>query len=76
MNPSNPFHAITPEKAKALAQSEAGQKLLSRLQQTNSADLQQAMAQAAAGNYDQVKKIMSALLTDKDTKSLVEEMRE
>lgn len=50
--------------AMRLAKSPAGQQLFAALQAQNADTLQQAMDQAAAGDYEQVKKTMSALLQD------------
>lgn len=76
MNQTGPLNGLSAEKIKALAQSEAGKKLMALLQETKGQELQKAMEQAASGNYDAVKQTVSALLNDRQTRTLVEEMRD
>lgn len=64
------------EKAMELANSEAGKKLLAYLQQNKGDELQKAMAQAASGNMEEMKKAVSSLLSDKQAKSLFDQMRD
>ena len=56
------------------AQSPAGQQLLSALQQSNSSELRSAMADAAAGNYAQAQKTISAFLATPEAKKLLSQM--
>jgi catalase (peroxidase I) len=57
--------------AMRLAKSPAAQQLFAALQAQNADTLQQAMDQAAAGDYEQVKKTMSALLQDPKMQALL-----
>lgn len=60
--------------AMRLAKSPAGQQLFAALQAQNGDALQQAMDQAAAGDYEQVKKTMSALLQDPKMQALLRQL--
>lgn len=60
--------------AMRLAQSPAGQQLFATLKAHNGDVLQQAMDQAAAGDYEQVKKTMSELLKDPKMQSLLRQL--
>ena len=62
------------QEAMRLAGTPAGQQLLNMLQQSNTPALQQAMQKAAAGDYQQAKQAMSALLQDPQIKKLLEQM--
>lgn len=57
-----------------LAQSDTGQQLLALLKRENGAALQQAMDQAAAGDYAQVQKTMSSLLTSPEAQALLRQL--
>lgn len=59
------------QDAMRLAQSDAGQQLQVLLQQTNPELLNSAQAQAAEGNYDQLKKTLSSLLASEDVRRLL-----
>lgn len=59
------------EDAARLAQSDTGRQLYSALRRKDSALFQQAMGQAASGNFDQVKETMSALLADPEIRDLL-----
>lgn len=76
MPQSNPFQNYSKEQLMAMAQSDAGKKLLALLQQNNSAQLQEAMNQAAAGNYAQVKDTLSSVLNNEQAQKLLKEMRD
>ena len=52
-------------------QSPAGQQLLASLQQLNSNEINSAMADAAAGNYDRAQKTISAFLATPVAKKLL-----
>ena len=62
------------QEAMRLASSPAGQQLIAMLQQQNSADLQKAMNSAAAGDMEQAKKALSALLQDPQTRKLLDQL--
>ena len=60
--------------AMKLAQTPAGKQLFAQLQAQNAAALEQAMAQAANGDYEKVKLTMSALLKDPTIQALLRQM--
>ena len=60
--------------AMRLAQNPASRQLFDQLQAQNGTALQQAMNQAAAGNYEQVKKTLSVLLQDSQTQALLRQL--
>ena len=62
------------QEALRLANSDAGQKLLALLQQTDSVKLKQAADQAAAGNYENAKETLSAFLESEDIKKLIQQL--
>ena len=59
------------QDAMRLAQSDAGRQLQAMLQQTDPDLLKTAQAQAAEGNYDQVKKTLSSLLASEEVRRLL-----
>ena len=63
------------EDVKKIAQSKAGQDLYALLQQTQSQQLKDAMAQAAAGDLEQVKKTVSAMMASPEAKALLDQLR-
>ena len=62
------------EEAKKLAQSEAGKKLYSALQQSHGQQLQSAMEQASAGNYTEVKKTLTEMMNTPEIKAFLRQM--
>ena len=66
----------TPDIAALLkiAQSPAGQKLLTQLQSRNPADLDKITAAASAGNLEDAKKHFSSLFSDPDTLELLKQL--
>lgn len=62
------------QDALRLAKSDAGQQLLALLRAQNGDSLQRAMDQAATGDYEEVKKTMSALLASPEAKALLEQL--
>lgn len=62
------------QEAMRLAKTPAGQQLLQMLQQANAAELQQAMSSAAAGDYTQAKKTLSALLDTPEARKLLNQL--
>ena len=58
-------------EAMKLAKNPAASQLYEHLQAQNGTAFQQAMAQAAAGDYDQVKKTLSTMLQDPQTQALL-----
>lgn len=57
-----------------LAQSPAGQKLIALLQHTGGSELQNAVAQASAGDYEQVKQSLSSLLANPEAQALLKQL--
>lgn len=75
MNPSsNESQKMSMQDAMRLAKSDAGKQLYQLLQQQNGAQLQAAIQQAAAGDYENVKKTMSSLLENEQVRKLLEQM--
>ena len=62
------------QEALRLANTPTGQQLLALLQKNGGDDLNKAMNSAAAGNYDQAKQTLSALLTDPEAKKLLDQL--
>lgn len=59
-----------------LAQSSAGQKLLSLLQRSGGEALQSAIAKASAGDYREAQKQLSSLLSTPEAQALLKQMEE
>lgn len=66
---------IPMEEAMKLASSPEGKALLSQLQQQHGQQVQSAIAQAQAGNYEQVKKTLATLMDTPAGKALLEQLR-
>ncbi len=60
------------EEAKRLASSPAGRELFALLRQSHGAELEEAMAQAAAGDYDRAQKGLAQLLESPQVQALVQ----
>ena len=69
------FSDFSIQDAAKIAQSDAGQQLLSLLQSTQGSTLQSAMDQAAAGNYDQLRKTVQEMMRSKQAQDLLSKMR-
>lgn len=63
------------DKIMKLAASPQGQALLAQLQQTHPEALENAMQNAQAGDYEQVKKSMSEFLSSPAGQALMQQMR-
>lgn len=57
-----------------IAQSPAGQQLITMLQNADPSALRKAMAQASAGNYEQAKSSLTPLLESEQMKALLQKM--
>lgn len=57
-----------------IVQSPAGQQLISALQQSGGKELQSAMAKAAAGDYSQAQKTISAFLSTPEAQQLLKQL--
>lgn len=66
-------HAV--QKAKQLAGTPEGQKLLAMLQQMDSKELKQAMEKAAAGDFSSVQQTVSRLMENPEAKKLFDNLR-
>ncbi len=65
------FEKFSMQDAMRLAQSDTGRQLLTLLQAQNGGSLQTAMDQAAAGNYEELKKTMAVLLSSPEARALL-----
>ncbi len=63
------------EQVMRLAGTPEGQALLSQLQNRHPQELESAIAQAQAGNYDQVKKTLSEFLSSPAGKELMKQLK-
>lgn len=68
------FEDFSMQEALRLAGTDAGKQLLALLKQENTATLQQAADQAAAGSYDQVKNTLSAILSTPEAQALLKQL--
>lgn len=62
------------QQAMRFAQSSAGQQLLAQLQQSRDPAVQNAMEQAAAGNYEEAQRSLSSLLNSPEFQELLRRM--
>ena len=62
------------QEALRLANSDAGQRLLAILRNSDSASLHNAMDQAAAGNFENAQAALSDLLASEEVRRLLKEM--
>lgn len=62
------------QEALRLAKSPAGQRLLAMLRQNDNGQLQQAMAQANAGDYTKAGQTINSLLTSPEAQRLLKEL--
>lgn len=68
------FQNFSPEDAKRLAQSPAGQQLIALLQQNDTGQIGLAMQKAADGDYTQASQILSSLMTNPETRRLLSQL--
>lgn len=61
---------------KKLAQSSAGQQLISLLQRSGGNTLQEAVIKASAGDYAQAKDILNSLLNTPEAQALLKQLEE
>lgn len=73
---SEGFHDFSMADAMRLAQSDAGQQLFALLQSTNGQQLQAAMAQASAGNYNEMRQTVQALMASRQAQELLKQLQE
>ena len=65
---------LSMQDALRMANSPTGRQLLELLQRKNSGQIDTAMQHMAAGNYEQAKESMSALLSSPEVKKLLEQL--
>lgn len=63
------------QKAKQIAGTADGQKLISMLQQIDNDALNHAMEKAAAGDFSSVQQVLSKLMDNPETKKLLDNLR-
>ena len=66
--------SFSQEDARRLANSADAQQLLALLQRNNGEQLRTAMNQASTGDFDQVKKTLSAALADPEVRTLLQRL--
>ena len=64
------------QDALRLANSDAGQRLLAILKQSDSAQLEEAKSRAATGDYTSAMQALSSLLAREDVRKLLKQMEE
>ena len=67
-------HNLPMQEIMRMAQSSAGQQLLSLLQEKGGSGLQHVISKAMTGDYDQAKQVLSDLLQDPDAQKLLDEL--
>ena len=73
---NQPEHSnLSMQEAVTLANSAAGQQLLSALSSSHGEEMEQAFAQAAAGNYAQLKATLEKLMASPEAKAMVDRLR-
>lgn len=70
------FDEFSTQEAMRLAQTQAGQQLLSHLQATHTDQMQQAMQQAKTGDYKAAMQSLSTFLSDPKTQALLRQLQE
>jgi len=75
MQNQSEYGKLSMHDAASLANSTAGQELLSALNRSHSKEMEQAFAQAAAGNYAQLKLTLEKLMASPEAKALVDRLR-
>lgn len=62
------------QEAMKIASTPAGQQLMQYLRQSGGKELKQALSSAAAGNYEQAKQTIQALLSDPEARKLLDRL--
>ena len=70
------FGSFSIEEAKRLAQSKAGQQLISLLQSQSPQKMQVAMKQASAGDIEQLKNTLTAFMATPEAQSLLKQLEQ
>ena len=74
-NPADYANGIAMGEAMKLASTPEGKELLNLLQQQHGPQVQSAIAQAQAGNYDQLKSTLATLMDTPAGKALIAQLR-
>lgn len=75
MEKKSEFNPQSIQQAAALANSEAGQQLLSALNSKHSKEMEKAFALAASGDYTALKKALDGIISTPETKALLDRLR-
>ena len=67
-------HNLSMQEIMRMAQSPAGQQLLSLLQEKGGSELQLVISKAMAGDYEHAKLVLSDLLQDPDAQKLLDKL--
>lgn len=70
----NSFKNFSMQDAMKLANSEKGKQLLNQIQKSNPKELDQAMAQAAQGDYSQLSQTLKPLLASAQIQELLKQL--
>ncbi len=68
------FQNFSVQEAMKLAKSDAGKQLIAFLQQQSGKDIQNAMAQASAGNMDAAKQALSGILENPQARAMLQQL--
>ena len=64
------------QEAMRFAKSPAGQQLIAMLQQADHSQIQKAMSQASAGDYNDAQKTLSQILSSPEAQKLIKQLGE
>jgi hypothetical protein len=68
------FQNFSVQEAIKLAKTDAGKQLIALLQQQNGKEIQNAMAQANAGDFSQAKQALNAILQNPEARALLQQL--
>ena len=68
------FQNFSVQEAMKLAKTDAGKQLIALLQQQNGKEIQNAMAQANAGDFSQAKQALNAILQNPEARALLQQL--
>ena len=68
------FQNFSVQEAMKLAKTDAGKQLIALLQQQNGKEIQNAMAQANAGDIRQAKQALNAILQNPEARALLQQL--
>lgn len=67
---------LSVQKAMQFANTPAGKQLIAMLQQADHSQIQKAMSQASAGDFNDVQKTLSSILSSPEAQKLLKQMGE